>query len=141
MKVRVLGCSGAIARDCRTTSFLVNHNILIDAGTGVGDLTLEEMRQIDHVFLTHSHLDHIAALPLMLDAVSSLRSQPVQVHAPAATIAALRMSSTTSSGLISVASPLRSRPFCGTYPWPLARPSLLLGWWCGCCQPCTACRL
>lgn len=90
MKVRVLGCSGAIARDCRTTSFLVNHNILIDAGTGVGDLTLEEMRQIDHVFLTHSHLDHIAALPLMLDAVSSLRSQPVQVHAPAATIAALQ---------------------------------------------------
>lgn len=90
MKVRVLGCSGAIARDCRTTSFLVNHNILIDAGTGVGDLTLEEMRQIDHVFLTHAHLDHIAALPLMLDAVSSLRSQPVQVHALAATIAALQ---------------------------------------------------
>lgn len=90
MKVRVLGCSGTIARDCRTTSFLLNHNILIDAGTGVGDLTLEEMRQIDHVFLTHSHLDHIAALPLMLDAVSSLRSQPVQVHALAATIAALQ---------------------------------------------------
>lgn len=90
MKVRVLGCSGAIARDCRTTSFLINHNILIDAGTGVGDLTLDEMRQIDHVFLTHSHLDHVAALPLMLDSVSSLRSQPVQVHALAATIAALQ---------------------------------------------------
>lgn len=90
MKVRVLGCSGAIARDCRTTSFLVNQNILIDAGTGVGDLTLDEMCQIDHVFLTHSHLDHVAALPLMLDAVSSLRSQPVQVHALAATIAALQ---------------------------------------------------
>ncbi|PIF92561.1 ribonuclease BN (tRNA processing enzyme) [Acidovorax sp. 62] len=90
MRVRVLGCSGAIARDCRTTSFLVNHNILIDAGTGVGDLTLDEMCQIDHVFLTHSHLDHVAALPLMLDAVSSLRGQPVQVHALAATIAALQ---------------------------------------------------
>ena len=90
MKVRVLGCSGAIARDCRTTSFLVNHNILIDAGTGVGDLTLEEMRQIDHVFLTHSHLDHIAALPLMLDAVSSQRRHPVQVHSLAATISALQ---------------------------------------------------
>ena len=90
MKVRVLGCSGAIARDCRTTSFLINHNILIDAGTGVGDLTLDEMAQIDHVFLTHSHLDHVAALPLMLDAVSSLRSQPVLVHALPATIAALQ---------------------------------------------------
>ena len=90
MKVRVLGCSGAIARGCRTTSFLVGGHVLIDAGTGVGDLTLDEMRQIDHVFLTHSHLDHVAALPLMLDAVSSLRSMPVQVHALPATIAALQ---------------------------------------------------
>ncbi|MDP3228082.1 MAG: MBL fold metallo-hydrolase, partial [Acidovorax sp.] len=90
MKVRVLGCSGAIAKDCRTTSFLIGENILIDAGTGVGDLTLEEMSKIDHVFLTHSHLDHIAALPLMLDAVSSLRGTPVEVHALPATIAALQ---------------------------------------------------
>ncbi len=90
MKVRVLGCSGAIAKDCRTTSFLIGDSILIDAGTGVGDLTLEEMGKIDHVLLTHSHLDHIAALPLMLDAVSSQRRHPVQVHALAATIAALQ---------------------------------------------------
>lgn len=90
MKVRVLGCSGAIAKDCRTTSFLIGDSILLDAGTGVGDLTLEEMGKIDHVLLTHSHLDHIAALPLMLDAVSSQRRHPVQVHALAATIAALQ---------------------------------------------------
>lgn len=90
MKVRVLGCSGAIAQGCRTTSFLIDGCILIDAGTGVGDLTLDEMQAIDHVFLTHSHLDHIAALPLMLDAISSRRSQPVQVHALQQTIAALQ---------------------------------------------------
>ena len=90
MKVRVLGCSGAIAKDCRTTSFLIGDSILIDAGTGVGDLTLDEMARIDHVFLTHSHLDHIAALPLMLDAVSSFRRVPVQIHALPATIAALQ---------------------------------------------------
>lgn len=90
MKVRVLGCSGAIAKGCRTTSFLIDDNTLIDAGTGVGDLTLEEMRRIDHVFLTHSHLDHIAALPLMLDAVSSFRTAPVAVYGPSATIEALQ---------------------------------------------------
>jgi ribonuclease BN (tRNA processing enzyme) len=90
MKVRVLGCSGAIAKDCRTTSFLIGDSILLDAGTGVGDLTLEEMGKIDHVLLTHSHLDHIAALPLMLDAVSSQRRHPVQVHALAATIGVLQ---------------------------------------------------
>ena len=90
MKIRVLGCSGAIARDCRTTSFLVGSDVLIDAGTGVGDLTLDEMEHIDHVFLTHSHLDHIAALPLMLDAIGARRTAPMHVHALPATIAALQ---------------------------------------------------
>ena len=90
MKVRVLGCSGAIAKGCRTTSFLIDRDVLIDAGTGVGDLGLDEMRAIDHVFLTHSHLDHIAALPLMIDAVASQRRTPLTVHALAPTIQALK---------------------------------------------------
>ena len=90
MKVRVLGCSGAIAKGCRTTSFLIDHDVLIDAGTGVGDLSLAEMACIDHVFLTHSHLDHVAALPLMVDAVAGQRRKPITVHALAGTIAALR---------------------------------------------------
>jgi ribonuclease BN (tRNA processing enzyme) len=90
MQVRVLGCSGAIAKDCRTTSFLVDSDLLVDAGTGVGDLTLDEMAGIDDVLLTHSHLDHVAALPLMLDAIVSRRTQPLRVHALRATIEALR---------------------------------------------------
>ena len=90
MKVRVLGCSGAIAKDCRTTSFLIDGRILIDAGTGVGDLSPDEMQAVDDVFLTHSHLDHIAALPLMLDAVASRRAEPLRLHALPATIAALQ---------------------------------------------------
>src|SRR4029434_1190892 len=90
MKVRVLGCSGAIARDCRTTSFLIDGDLLVDAGTGVGDLTLEEMRGIEHVLLTHSHLDHVAALPLMVDSIASTLTRPIRVHALAGTIAALK---------------------------------------------------
>ncbi|MDB5881904.1 MAG: 3,5-cyclic-nucleotide phosphodiesterase (Cyclic phosphodiesterase)-like protein, partial [Ramlibacter sp.] len=90
MKVRVLGCSGAIAKDCRTTSFLVDADVLVDAGTGVGDLSLQEMLGIEHVLLTHSHLDHVAALPLMIDAIGSQLKRPVKVHALAGTIAALK---------------------------------------------------
>ncbi|MGY8904683.1 MAG: 3',5'-cyclic-nucleotide phosphodiesterase [Burkholderiales bacterium] len=90
MKVRVLGCSGAIAKGCRTTSFLVDGDVLVDAGTGVGDLTLDEMRGINHVLLTHSHLDHIAALPLMVDAIAAQRNSPLKVHALAGTINALK---------------------------------------------------
>ena len=90
MKVSVLGCSGAIAKGRRTTSFLVDDHLLIDAGTGVGELTLSDMARIDHVVLSHGHLDHIAALPLMVDAVAALRTRPLQVHALAGTVAALR---------------------------------------------------
>lgn len=90
MKVRVLGCSGGIGAKARTTSFLVDHDILLDAGTGVEDLSVEELAAIDHVFLTHSHLDHIAALPLLVDSVGALRSKPIVVHALPETIEALR---------------------------------------------------
>lgn len=90
MRIQVLGCSGAIAQNARTTSFLVDDHILVDAGTGVGDLPLAALAKIDHVLLTHSHLDHIAALPLMLDSVGGSRSEPVQVYALPETIAALK---------------------------------------------------
>jgi len=90
MKLRVLGCSGGIGARARTTSFLVDDDILIDAGTGVEDLSVDELARIDHVFLTHSHLDHIAALPLLVDSVGALRPRPIVVHALAETIAALR---------------------------------------------------
>jgi ribonuclease BN (tRNA processing enzyme) len=90
MKIRVLGCSGAIAKDCRTTSFLIDDDVLVDAGTGVGDLTLAEMAAINDVFITHSHLDHIANLPLMIDSVAAMRKEALRVHALPDTIAALK---------------------------------------------------
>lgn len=80
MQVRILGCSGGIGGTLQTTSMLVDHDILIDAGTGVTDLTLSELEQIDHVFLTHAHLDHIASLPLIVDTVGPIRKRPLTVH-------------------------------------------------------------
>lgn len=88
--LKVLGCSGGIAKDLRTTSFLLNENILIDAGTGVGDLTLDQLRKIDYLFLTHSHLDHICSLPFLLDAVGVKRDKPLRVFGIRQTIEALQ---------------------------------------------------
>lgn len=90
MKLKVLGCSGGIGAQIRTTSFLLDQDILIDAGTGVEDLTVDELAAIDHVFLTHSHLDHIAGLPLMVDSVGAMRDVPITVHALPETIEALK---------------------------------------------------
>lgn len=74
----------------RTTSLLVDGDILIDAGTGVGDLSLERLAAIDHVFITHAHLDHIACLPLMVDSVGEMRAQPITMYATAETLEILR---------------------------------------------------
>ena len=90
MQIRVLGCSGGISGELRTTSLMVDSDILIDAGTGVGELTLTEMARIRHIFITHSHLDHIAGIPLMVDSIFSQIDEPVTLHASTETIAALR---------------------------------------------------
>lgn len=81
MQVKILGCSGGIGGSLRTTSMLVDRDILIDAGTGASDLPIEDMIAIDHIFITHSHLDHIASLPLLVDTVIGLREKHVTVHA------------------------------------------------------------
>lgn len=92
MQIRVLGCSGSIAAGSRTTSFLLDDDVLIDAGTGVGDLTLDEMVRIDHILVTHSHLDHVLAIGLLADSVARRRvgRRPIRVHALAATLEALK---------------------------------------------------
>ncbi len=69
MRIRILGCSGGIGAGSRTSAMLVDDDVLIDAGTGIGDLGLEDLDHIRHVFLTHAHLDHIAGLPMLVDSV------------------------------------------------------------------------
>ncbi len=91
MKVRVLGCSGGINQNAATTSFLIDDDILIDAGTGVCDLSLDDMRRIKHIFITHSHLDHIVSIPLLADTLfDDLIGHPLVVHALPETIKALQ---------------------------------------------------
>ena len=81
MKLTILGCSGGIGSGRHTTCLQVDDDILIDAGTGITTLSFEQLLAIDHVFITHSHLDHVLGLPLLLDAVGEQRSTPVVVHA------------------------------------------------------------
>jgi ribonuclease BN (tRNA processing enzyme) len=90
MRIKVLGCSGGIGGSLRTTSFLIDDDTLIDAGTGVGDLSLEQLARIDRVFLTHSHLDHVACMPLMVDTVGAMRDAPIGLYATSQTLDILR---------------------------------------------------
>ncbi|HEX5337729.1 MAG TPA: 3',5'-cyclic-nucleotide phosphodiesterase [Gallionella sp.] len=90
MKLRVLGCSGGIGGNLRTTSFLLDQDILIDAGTGINELSLTELSLIDHIFVTHSHLDHIASIPLLIDSVGFMRDRPLTIYSTEDTLDTLR---------------------------------------------------
>jgi len=91
MKLRVLGCSGGIGgRHLRTTSLLLDNDILIDAGSGLGDVSLAELMLIDHIFITHSHLDHVCSIPFLVDTVGGMRNKPLTVHATEPTLEIIR---------------------------------------------------
>lgn len=86
MKLRILGCSGGIGGGSLTTAMLLDNDILIDAGTGVGSLSLDELVCIDHIFVTHAHLDHVAMIPFLVDTVGCMRDKAITVHAIQPTI-------------------------------------------------------
>ncbi|MDR0634984.1 MAG: 3',5'-cyclic-nucleotide phosphodiesterase [Azoarcus sp.] len=91
MKFTVLGCSGGIGgEDSRTSSFLVDDDILVDCGTGVGDLAFDALRRVSHVFVSHSHLDHITAIPLLVDSIGEVCHHTITVYAMPETLHILR---------------------------------------------------
>ncbi|MCB1897425.1 MAG: 3',5'-cyclic-nucleotide phosphodiesterase [Zoogloeaceae bacterium] len=91
MKLTVLGCSGGIGgAHRRTTAYLVDDDILLDGGSGVGDLDYEDLLRIDHVFVSHAHLDHVAFIPFLVDTVGEERRRPITVYGNAETLRILR---------------------------------------------------
>lgn len=88
--LQVLGCSGGVGDGRLTTSLRLGGSLLIDAGTGLGSLSARDMAGIDHVVLTHSHQDHIALLPLLLERVYLIRRRPITLYGRAETLDALR---------------------------------------------------
>lgn len=91
MRIRILGCSGGIGAGSRTSALLVDDDVLIDAGTGIGDLDLADLDPIRHVFLTHAHLDHIAGLPMLVDYLFDENfNEPLTVYAREETLRAIQ---------------------------------------------------
>ncbi len=66
--------------------------LALDAGALTGTLSLDELMQVDHILLTHSHLDHVKDLPLMVDLLVGRREKPLVVHASEVCARTLRKS-------------------------------------------------
>lgn len=92
MRLRVLGCSGGELPRHKTTCFLLDGKLAIDAGALTSSLGLDELLEVDDIVLTHSHFDHVKDVPLMADLLVGRRRTPVRVHASTECARTLRQS-------------------------------------------------
>jgi cAMP phosphodiesterase len=72
------------------TSFLINDHIALDAGSFGFALSADQMADVHHVILTHTHLDHLASLPIAIAEVYPKLRQPMRVYATPHVLDAVR---------------------------------------------------
>lgn len=90
IRLRVLGCYGGKTPGFHTTSFLLNERLLVDAGSAASTLTLEEQAHLEAVLVTHSHLDHVAEIPYLVDNTFGMRDEPLAIVGIADVLGPLR---------------------------------------------------
>jgi HD-GYP domain-containing protein (c-di-GMP phosphodiesterase class II) len=87
--IKILGASGSKAKNENTTSFQIFKDIVIDAGNVLNSLG-NEAKDINHIFLTHSHADHITDLPFIIETYFETRVTPLTIYALEETIEILQ---------------------------------------------------
>jgi HD-GYP domain-containing protein (c-di-GMP phosphodiesterase class II)/ribonuclease BN (tRNA processing enzyme) len=78
--VKVLGAAGSYSHKSKATSFLIGKNIVIDAGNIIQGLG-EECCELEHIFISHTHFDHIVDLPFVIESYFECREKPLKVYA------------------------------------------------------------
>jgi len=81
MRIEVLGCHGGDVPNLRLPTFLVNDQLLLEAGAVSGALPLERQVALEHVLISHAHLDHIVGLAFLVDNVQSAARRTAAVTA------------------------------------------------------------
>jgi len=77
--IRFLGVGGSKSESVGTTSLQVSFDVLIDGGNII-DMLKDDSRFIEHIFLTHSHLDHICDIPYLFDLNFEKLKTPIKIY-------------------------------------------------------------
>jgi Cft2 family RNA processing exonuclease len=85
LEIKVLGAYGSKSEFCDLTSFQINKNIVIDAGSLINKLN-NNAKDIKHIFVTHSHLDHIKDIPFLIDNFFEIQTETLNVYGTKETI-------------------------------------------------------
>ncbi|MEA2073907.1 MAG: HD domain-containing protein [Campylobacterota bacterium] len=88
-KIRILGAYGTKAKGYGTSAFLLNRKNVIDAGNLLEPLNIESI-DIENIWMTHSHLDHIIDIAYILDNYFNLRKKSLNIIGLPETIKAIK---------------------------------------------------
>ncbi len=88
-EIKVLGAYGSKFKNCGTSSFYLNEKNVIDAGNLVIQLE-EKSANIQNIWITHSHLDHISDIAYIVDNYYSYIKKTINIYALAETIQAIK---------------------------------------------------
>jgi len=72
------------------TTYLVNDSLAIDAGSLGFSATVAQQRRVKHVLISHSHIDHIASLPIFLENINAFSGDCVTIHGSQAVLDGLQ---------------------------------------------------
>ena len=81
MLVRIIGGHGGVSPGFRATSYLIDGKLLLDAGSVASGIQIEEQSNIDHILISHAHLDHISDLAFLADNCFGLKGKPFEIYA------------------------------------------------------------
>ena len=87
---RVLGSFGGDSPTCRMTSFLIDDVVAVDAGAITRALTIPEQHAIRHVLITHSHMDHTATLPFLIENSFGKSDEAVTIYSSKGALGTVR---------------------------------------------------
>jgi cAMP phosphodiesterase len=90
VRLKVLGPHGGELPGCKSTCFLVDERLALDAGSLTSTLELDELARVDDILLTHSHFDHVKDLPMLSDVLVGRRDKPVTIHSNTECITTLK---------------------------------------------------
>jgi len=80
VQVKIIGGHGGVTKNYNATSYLIDDSLLIDAGSVASGLDIEDQIKIDHILISHSHLDHTKDLAFISDNCFGLKGKPFEVH-------------------------------------------------------------
>lgn len=88
-EIKILGAYGMKGSSHESTSFLINKTNTIDAGNLLHSLG-EDAANLETVWLTHSHLDHIVDIAYILDSFFNTRTKPLRIRGLPQTLEAVQ---------------------------------------------------